>query len=383
MTEAVCFQEVKRNQPLNRYTRPQVAQENAKAAPSFDLLSAIGNTPLVELRKLNKNPLARVLVKLEFMNPSGSIKDRIARHIIETFERRGTLRPGGVIVENSSGNTAASVAMIAALKGYPAVIVVPSKCSEEKQNAIKAFGAQLVVAPSSAAPGSPEHYEMVAKRLEREIPGAVRLDQYNNPLNVEAHYLTTGPEIWRQTEGKVNIFVAGASTGGTVSGTGRYLKEVSGGRVQVVIADPNGSCYYSKVKEDVFKTNDKKTQLEGIGKNYTCDCMDFDLIDDAFQVEDADAIAIARRLATEEGLLCGLSSGANVWTALQIAERAVQPTTVVAILPDGGLKYLSKLFNPKWLNANGFISDAERNELEGTTSVDGLDEVIASFQNPR
>jgi len=383
MTEAVCFQEVKRNQPLNRYTRPQVAQENAKAAPSFDLLSAIGNTPLVELRKLNKNPLARVLVKLEFMNPSGSIKDRIARHIIETFERRGTLRPGGVIVENSSGNTAASVAMIAAVKGYQSVIVVPSKCSEEKQNAIKAFGAQLVVAPSSAAPGSPEHYEMVAKRLEREIPGAVRLDQYNNPLNVEAHYLTTGPEIWRQTEGKVNIFVAGASTGGTVSGTGRYLKDASNGRVRIVLADPNGSCYFNKVKLGECTANNKKTQIEGIGKNYTCDCMDFDIVDDAHLVEDIDAVNTSRRMATEEGILCGGSSGAVVWAALQEAAKATEPTTIVAILPDGGLKYLSKMFNPSWLNTNGFISEAQRSELEGNTSVDNLDEVIASFTNPR
>lgn len=355
----------------------------AAAAPNpsvQDVLSSIGNTPLVALRKLNTNPMATVLVKLEYMNPSGSIKDRIGRHIIDTFEKRGILKPGGVIVENSSGNTAASVAMIAAIKGYPCVIVVPSKCSEEKQNSIKAFGAQLVVASATAAPGSEGHYEMVARRLEREIPGAVRLDQYNNPLNAEAHYLTTGPEIWTQANGKVDYFVAGASTGGTVSGVSKFLKEASGGATKVVIADPNGSGYYNMVKTGNFELNGKKTALEGIGKNYTCDSMDFSLIDDAFLVEDADAISTARRMATEEGILCGGSSGANVWTALQLAARATEPTVIVTVLPDGGLKYLSKLFNPTWLAENKIVSDDERLELETNNTVD---DIIASFKNPR
>jgi len=345
-----------------------------------DLLSAIGNTPLVALRKLNTNPLATVYVKLEYMNPSGSIKDRIARHIIETFEKRGTLKPGGVIVENSSGNTAASVAMIAALKGYPAVIVVPSKCSEEKQQTIKAFGARLIVASATAAPNSPEHYENIAKRLEHEIPGAVRLDQYNNQLNTEAHYLTTGKEIWEQTGGNVDYFVAGASTGGTISGAGKYLKEATNQNVRVVLSDPNGSCYFNKIKNDSFTVNGKKTQIEGIGKNYSCECMHFETVDDAYLVEDIDAITTARRMASEEGLLCGLSSGANVWTALQLAAKATQPTTIVTVLPDGGLKYLSKLYNPKWLGSCGFISQEDEVEFESTETVD---DIISSFKNPR
>jgi len=346
----------------------------------YSLMSAIGNTPMVALRKLNTNPLATVLVKLEFTNPSGSIKDRIARHIIETFERTGKLRAGGVIVENSSGNTAASVAMIAALKGYPAVIVVPSKCSEEKQQAIKAFGAKLVVASAAAPPDSPLHYEQLAKKLEREIPGAVRLDQYNNQLNMEAHYLTTGPEIWAQTGGNVDILVAGASTGGTISGTGKFLKEASNNHTKVVCSDPNGSCYFNKVKYDQFTVNDKKTQIEGIGKNYSCECMHFDVVDDAILVEDNDAITTARRMASEEGILCGLSSGANVWAALQLAEKATVPTTIVTILPDGGLKYLSKLYNPKWLSSFKFISTDEESLLETNETVD---EIISSFKNPR
>jgi len=344
------------------------------------VLDTIGNTPLVALKKLNTNPLATVYVKLEYMNPSGSIKDRIARHIIETYERRGLLKEGGIIVENSSGNTAASVAMIAAIKGYKAIIVVPSKCSDEKQNSIKAFGAQLVVTPASAAPGTPEHYESVAKRLEREIPGAVRLDQYNNLLNIEAHYLTTGPEIWNQTEGKVDYFVAGASTGGTVSGVGSYLKEVSNNHVKVIISDPNGSCYYNRVVNGTMETNGKKTQIEGIGKNYICECMKFEFVDDAITVEDVDAITTARRMAMEEGILCGGSAGANVWAALQIAAKVTEPTTIVTVLPDGGLKYLSKLFNPQWLSANSIISQAECSQLTLSSSID---DVIRSFQPVR
>jgi len=350
-----------------------------ESTPFPGLLSAIGNTPIVALRKLNTNPLATVLVKLEYMNPSGSIKDRIARHIIETFEKRGILRPGGVIVENSSGNTAASVAMIAALKGYQSVIVVPSKCSEEKQQSIKAFGARLVVASATAAPDSPDHYENIAKRLEKEIPGAVRLDQYNNQLNMEAHYLTTGAEIWQQTQGNIDYFVAGASTGGTVSGVGKYLKEKAPD-CKVVLSDPNGSCYFNKIKNGSFTVNGKKTQIEGIGKNYSCECMHYEYVDDAILVEDIDAISTARRMAMEEGILCGLSSGANVWAALQLAAQATQPTTIVTVLPDGGLKYLSKLYNPKWLGSCQFVSQEEENDLESNESVN---EIIASFKNPR
>jgi len=362
------------------YTPNVSRRKNASQSSHSDVLSSIGNTPLVLLRKLNTNPLATVLVKLEYMNPSGSIKDRIARHIIETYEKRGILKPGGIIVENSSGNTAASVAMIAAIKGYPSVIVVPSKCSEEKQNSIKAFGAQLIVASSCAAPGSPGHYEQVARRLEREIPGAVRLDQYNNPLNAEAHFLTTGPEIWRQSEGKVDYFVAGASTGGTISGVGGFLKQVTENQCKIILADPNGSCYYNKVKSGIFAVNDKKTTIEGIGKNYSCDSMNFDLVDDAYLVEDLDAIKTARALATEEGILCGGSSGANVWTALQIANKVTVPTTIITILPDGGLKYLSKIFNPTWLASNHFVSDEEQVEMEANHSIE---DIIASFKNPR
>jgi len=333
-----------------------------------NVLDNIGNTPLVKLAKLSPNPLVEIYVKVEYMNPSGSIKDRIAKFMFEELEKSGKLSPGGTIVENSSGNTAAAVAMVAAIKGYKAILVVPDKCSLEKQNTLKSFGAQLVVAPSKVAPDSPLHYENAAKRIAELIPGSIRLDQYNNPLNTEAHYKTTGPEIWNQTNGKIDYLVAGASTGGTVSGTGKYLKEKSEGKVRVVISDPQGSCLYNFKKTGSFQLGEqekgKSTQIEGIGKNYPVDNMNFDVIDDAIKVTDRDAFMTAQRLAQEEGLLCGGSSGANVWSAIQIAKTCTKPTVIVAILPDGGIKYLSKIFNPTWLAEHGIILDgAQQTEM--------------------
>jgi len=329
-----------------------------------NILDNIGNTPLVRLCKLSPNPLVDIYVKVEYMNPSGSIKDRIAKFMFEELEKSGKLTPGGTVVENSSGNTASSVAMVAAIKGYKAILVVPDKCSTEKQNTLKAFGAQLVVAPSKVSPDSPLHYENAAKRIAALIPGSVRLDQYNNPLNTEAHYRTTGPEIWNQTNGKIDYLVAGASTGGTVSGTGRFLKEKSEGRVKVVISDPHGSCLYNYKKTGSFQLGEqekgKSTQIEGIGKNYKVNNMHFDVIDDAIKVSDREAFMTAQRLAKEEGLLCGGSSGANVWSAIQLAKTCTKPTVIVAILPDGGIKYLSKIFNPVWLAEHGIFLDDQK-----------------------
>jgi len=319
----------------------------------------IGNTPLIKLTKMCTNPLVEIYVKVEYLNPSGSIKDRIVKYMIEELEKSGKILPGATIVENSSGNTAAAVAMISAIKGYKAILVVPDKCSFEKQNALKAFGAQLVVAPAKVSPDSPWHYENAAKRITSLIPGAIRLDQYNNPLNVEAHYKTTGPEIWAQTKGNIDYFVAGASTGGTVSGVGKCLKEKSGGKVQVVIADPQGSCLYNYKKTGLFQVEEKEkrkgTQIEGRGKDYQVKCMNFDVVDEAIKVSDYDAFLTARRLASEEGLLCGGSSGANVWVSMEIAKSCTKPTKIVTILPDGGLKYLSKIFNSVWLAEHGLI----------------------------
>jgi len=332
------------------------------------VIDNIGNTPLVKLTKMCPNPLVEIYVKVEYVNPSGSIKDRIVKYIIEELEKDGKIFPGCTLVENSSGNTAASVAMISAIKGYKAILVVPDKCSLEKQNTLKAFGAQLVVAPSKVSPDSPWHYENAAKRITSLIPGAIRLDQYNNPLNVEAHYKTTGPEIWSQTKGNIDYFIAGASTGGTVSGVGKCLKEKSGGKVQVVIADPQGSCLYNYIKTGHFEVEEKEkgksTQIEGIGKNYQVGCMDFNVVDEAIKVSDYDAFLTARRLASEEGLLCGGSSGANVWTAIEISKTCTKPTKIITILPDGGLKYLSKIFNSDWLAEHGLYFEDKNDGKE-------------------
>lgn len=354
---------------------------------SRGLLDTIGSTPIVELVRINPNPqFARVFVKLEFLNPSGSIKDRIVKHIIETFEQQGRLKAGATIVENSSGNTAAAVAMISALKGYKSVLVVPHKCSIEKQNALRAFGARVIVTPPDAGktptsslfpflfqkdfnrnqtkgPGSPLHYEQVAIRLEREIEGAVRLDQYNNPLNVEAHYLTTGPEIFQQLKGEIDVFVAGGSTGGTITGVSRYLKEHCNRPVKVALVDPKGSSMSNAFLRGVYEPSPGSSQIEGIGKNYKVNCFDPSVLDETFCVSDRDAFMMARRLAQEEGILVGGSSGANVWAALQIAASATKATNIVTVLPDGGIKYLSKIFNPDWLLLHQIISETEFQEM--------------------
>jgi cystathionine beta-synthase len=357
--------------------RTPTAISTSKLAVKESVLDCIGETPLVRLRSLNSNPLATVYVKLESVNPSGSIKDRIAKHIVETFEASGRLAPGGVIVENSSGNTAAAVAMVAALKGYKAVLVVPAKCSDEKVAALKAFGARVVVCPPGVSSSSPHHYEAVAKRLEAEIDGAVRLDQYNNQLNVEAHYRSTGPEIWRQTGGRVDTFVCGASTGGTISGIGRFLKEASDGRVRVLVADPSrGSALLNRVQSGEFRAAPGSTQIEGIGKAYHVDCTHFDVIDDGIAVPDDAAFRTARLMAQREGILCGISSGANVYAALQLAEQATEPTVIVTVLPDSGSKYFSKLFDADFLGEHQLATDDELADMKTQYDVTELDSII-------
>eukprot|EP01094_Clydonella_sp_ATCC50884_P020824 TRINITY_DN440_c0_g1_i1.p1 TRINITY_DN440_c0_g1~~TRINITY_DN440_c0_g1_i1.p1 ORF type:complete len:355 (-),score=131.24 TRINITY_DN440_c0_g1_i1:278-1342(-) len=321
----------------------------ASAPPLCDSISdVIGSSPMLHAHRLCKNPNVRLLLKLEYMNPSGSIKDRIVRHMLEELEHSGRLSPDSVIVENSSGNTAAALAMLCAVKGYRAVLVVPFQCSDEKVAIIRAFGAQVIVAEEGAGAGSPGHYETIARRLERDIPGAIRLDQYNNLDNVDAHALSTGPEIWQQCGGNVDIFVAGASTGGTISGVSRYLKSKNP-KVVSVAADPSGSALYNKIMHGAFAKSSGASQVEGIGKGYAVDCTLFEYIDRAVRVEDYDAIASAHALARVEGVFAGMSGGANVAAALKCAETITTPTTIVTIIPDGGFKYLSKLYSEPWL----------------------------------
>ena len=319
------------------------------------VLDTIGHTPLVRLQRINPNPAVTILLKLEFMNPSGSIKDRMVLYIIDDAEQQGLLKPGGTIIENTSGNTGAAVAMVAAIRDYRAILTMPDKVSQEKQNALKAYGAEIIVTPTSAPPDSPEHYVNKAKQLAKEIPNSFRIDQYDNPKNPEAHYLTTGPEIWEQCQGHVDYFIASSSTGGTLSGTGRYLKEKNP-NVKLIMPDPIGSIYYEYFKTGVIPKEGHCTYfLEGIGEDHLAKAMDFSIVDDVVQVKDKDAFAVARLLAQKEGILTGGSSGANVWSALEIAKKLNEPATIVTVLPDGGIKYLSKIYDDDWMRKHELL----------------------------
>lgn len=320
-----------------------------------NILNNIGNTPLVKLQKINPYPHIDIYVKLEFINPSGSIKDRIVSHIITDAEKNGLLKPGGTIVENTSGNTGAAAAMIGAIKGYKVILTMPDKVSIEKQNALKAFGAEIRVCPTAALPDDPEHYVNLAKRLATEIPNSFRINQYDNPLNPESHYLTTGPEIWEQTGGKVTHFVAAGSTGGTISGISKYLKEKNP-NVFTFMADPYGSIFYKYFKTGEIDPNEIGSYfVEGVGEDHLTKAMNFDLVNDMIQFNDHDCLNMGRRLAKEEGIIGGGTGGANVWAALQLASRLTEPATIVTVIPDNGAKYLSKMYNDEWMKEKGFM----------------------------
>ncbi len=315
-------------------------------------LHAIGNTPLVKLNKLGSEFAPNIYAKVEFVNPSGSIKDRMARFIIEDAEAKGLLKPGGTIVENSSGNTGSALAMIAAIKGYKCIITMPDKMSDEKQNLMRAYGATVVVTPTDVPAESPESYYSTARRIAKETPDSFYPDQYNNPVNIEAHYRTTGPEIWQQMDGNIDIFVCGIGTGGTLSGTARYLKEKKPD-IKVIAIDPYGSVFF-----DYFKTGKLPEphtyKVEGIGEDYLVKAVDFEQIDDIIQVDDRNSFQTARRLCAEEGLFAGGSSGSAVWGALQVAERTKEKANIVVVLPDSGNRYLSKMYNNEWMTEHQF-----------------------------
>lgn len=316
---------------------------------------AIGSTPLVELTNLKVPDGVRIFAKLEYLNPGGSIKDRMVQFILNQAELNGELRPGATIIENTSGNTGAAIAMLASARGYRVVLTMPDKVSQEKQDALIALGAKIVVCPTTANPNSSDHYVATARRIKAATPGAFMLNQYDNPLNAEAHYRTTGPEIWSSLGASITAFVASGSTGGTISGTARYLKSMNP-QIQAVLLDPIGSIYYKYFHDGVINENEVTTyHVEGVGEDHLAKCMDFSVINDVIQFNDQAAFSMCHQLAAKEGLLCGGSSGANIWGCLQLAKRLKPPATIVTVLPDSGSKYVSKIYNDVWLSAHGFF----------------------------
>lgn len=318
-----------------------------------DILECIGNTPLVKLNRVTKGIKASVIAKLEFLNPGGSVKDRMAIFMIKEAEEKGILKPGDTIVENTSGNTGVALAMYAAVKGYKAIFTIPDKMSKEKIDLLKAFGAKVIVCPTAVLADSPESYYEVAKRITRENPNTFYVNQYHNPMNPEAHYKTTGPELWEQTNNKIDYLVAGVGTGGTISGVGRYLKEKNP-NIKIIGVDPIGSIYYDYFKYKKM-IEPHPYLVEGIGEDMLCEAMQFQYIDDIIQVTDKDSFLMARRLIREEGIYAGGSSGAAVWAGIEISKPLQEDKTVAVILPDSGARYLSKIFNDDWIKEKGFL----------------------------
>ncbi|KKK06679.1 cystathionine beta-synthase [Micromonospora sp. HK10] len=315
-----------------------------------NVVELIGNTPLVRLRNVTEGIQATVLAKVEYLNPGGSVKDRIALRMVEDAEQAGILKPGGTIVEPTSGNTGVGLALVAQLKGYKCVFVCPDKVSQDKQDVLRAYGAEVVVCPTAVAPEDPRSYYNVSDRLAREIPGAWKPNQYSNPANPRSHYETTGPELWKQTEGALTHFVAGVGTGGTISGIGRYLKEASAGRVRIVGADPEGSVYSGGTGRPYL--------VEGVGEDFWPETYDRTVADEIVEVSDKESFEMTRRLAREEGLLVGGSCGMAVVAALEVARKADPDDVIVVLLPDSGKGYLSKIFNDSWMARYGFLDNS-------------------------
>jgi cystathionine beta-synthase len=333
------------------------------------ILDLVGNTPLVRLHKVTEGLRPLVLAKLEQLNPGGSVKDRIGLSMIDDAEQRGVLRPGGTIVEPTSGNTGHGLAMAAAIRGYKMVFVMPDKMSQEKISLLRAYGAEVVICPTNVERESPQSYYSVADRLTREIPGAFQPNQYFNPRNPEAHHRTTGPEIWRQTEGRITIFVTSVGTGGTISGAGRYLKEQNPA-VRIVGADPEGSIYSGPIAP---------YKVEGVGEDFWPGTFDREVVDEIIQGSDRESFVAARNLAREEGILVGGSAGLAMHAAIQVAATSGPDDVIVVLFPDTGRNYLSKFFSDEWMRQNGYLQrlvPARVREVIKAAHSDGVPQLV-------
>ncbi len=321
-----------------------------------NILETIGDTPIVRLNAIGSDVKSKMFVKVEYMNPGLSVKDRIAPLIVQDAESKGELKPGGTIVEATSGNTGAGLAMVAAVKGYKCIFVMPDKMSQEKIDRLRAYGAQVIVTPTVALDDPRSHY-CVARGIVEETPNSILANQYNNPNNPESHYRTTGPEIWKQTGGDFDAFVTGLGTGGTISGIGKFLKELNP-RVKIIGVDPIGSILYGLFHGEIDpKAESYKT--EGIGESFKPKTLSFDNVDEVVQVTDKESLLMARKLSREEGILAGGSAGGAVMGALKYARSLDKPEKIITLLPDSGMFYLSKIFSDEWMAANSFLDDKE------------------------
>ena len=332
-----------------------------------NILEAIGHTPLVRLNRMAKDCKADVYVKADYLNPGGSVKDRIGTTMIDDAERKGLLRPGGTIIEGTSGNTGMGLALVAAVRGYKMVFTITDKQSKEKIDLLKALGAEVIVCPTAVEPDDPRSYYSVAKKLSEEIPNSFYPNQYENPMNPEAHYTTTGPEIWEDSEGKITHFVCGMGTGGTVSGVGRFLKEKNP-QIKIIGVDPVGSLYYEFAKTG--KIGKARTYVvEGIGEDIFPSTMDFKILDDVEQVTDRECFLVARTLVKSEGIFTGGSGGGCVSAALRLARRLPAGSFVVAFLPDTGMRYLSKVYSDEWMRERGYLESEVPLKAEDVVSA--------------
>lgn len=348
-----------------------------------NILEQVGNTPLIRLNRINRGLKPQIFAKLESANPGGSVKDRIGYNMIVDAEQRGVLRPGGTIIEATSGNTGIGLALTAAVKGFKCIFVVTSKVSDEKINYLKALGSEVIVVSNLVDPDSPEYYVNVAKRLHSEIPNSFFAYQYSNPSNPEIHYKTTGPEIWRQTDGKITHFVSSIGTGGTISGTGRYLKEKNP-NIKVIGADPLGSIFkhYKETGEIIKGT---PYLVEGIGQDCLPENVHFQYIDQIINISDKESFAAARRLTKEEGIFCGGSTGTIVHVALEIAKECSENDIIIFIVCDTGERYLSKMHNIEWLKLNRMLDPQVRTlrDISDIKKSKGFEEIISVKENDK